>query len=300
LEAQIRFIKTPSLEIAYEQTGPDSGEALVLLHGFPYDPREYDELRDRIARDDRHIIVPYLRGFGPTKYASLDLMRSGQQAGIGKDIIDLLNALGIPRATLVGYDWGGRGACVAAALWPERVRGLVSVGGYTIQNIAKAVVTPDSAEQEMQYWYQWYFHTERGVRGLEQNRDELCKLLWKMWSPTWKFDEQLYTATAKSFHNADFVPTVIHSYRHRYANAPGDPALEAFEQRLAQRPTIACPTIALHGEDDRVSPSKSSENQEKLFTGSYERRIVRGGHCPPAEDPEATAKAIEDVLARSA
>jgi pimeloyl-ACP methyl ester carboxylesterase len=203
-----------------------------------------------------------------------------------KKVVDFLDALKIGRATLVGYDWGSRAACVAAALWPERVRALISVGGYTIQNIALSARNPQSAEQEHQFWYQWYFQTERGREGLEQNRDELCKLLWKLWSPTWRFAENLFVTTAKSFHNPDFVATVIQSYRHRYANAAGDPSLEALEKQLAGQPKIAVPTIALQGEDDRVNPPSSSEKQESQFTGHYERKLLqRVGHCPLRKPP---------------
>jgi pimeloyl-ACP methyl ester carboxylesterase len=280
--------------------GPDGGEPILLLHGFPYDVRQYDEVRDRIARDDRRVIVPYLRGFGPTRYLSEEVFRSGQQAALGKDIIDLLDALKIERATLVGYDWGGRGACVAAALWPSRVRALVSVGGYTIEDIAKSAVTPQSAEQEHQFWYQWYFQTERGRQGLDQRRDELCKLLWSMWSPAWQFDEEVFATTAKSFHSPDFVSTVIHSYRHRYANVAGDPTLELFEARLAERSVIKCPAIVLHGDDDRVNPPSTSEGQERYFTSHFERRVLHHvGHCPPAEEPNAVSQAIEDIICLS-
>jgi len=216
---------------------------------------------------------------------------------LGKDILDLLDALKIERATVVGYDWGGRGACVAAALWPRRVRALVSVGGYTVQDISKATITPESAEQELQFWYQWYFQTERGRQGLDIHRDEICRLLWTLWSPGWKFSQDLFRATAKSFQNPDFVATAIQSYRHRYSNAPGDPALEELEVQLAKRPPISCPTIVLHGEDDRVNPPSTSQGQEDYFTSDYERRVLRGvGHCPPSESPNEVAQAIEDVM----
>ena len=218
----------------------------------------------------------------------------------GKDVLDLLDALGIKRATLAGYDWGGRAACIAAALWPARVRALVSVGGYDIQDIAKSAATPESADQEHQYWYQWYFHTERGRIGLERNRDEIAKLLWRMWSPTWSFSESEFARTAQSFQNPDFVATVIQSYRHRYGNAAGDPALEEFEKCLARKPPIGVPTIALHGERDGVNPPSVSENQEGLFTKHFERRLLPNiGHCPPAEAPAEFSRAIEDALAAS-
>ena len=289
--------RTSALRVAYEQTGPDSGEPILLLHGFPYDVRQYDGVRDRIASNHRRVIVPYLRGFGPTRYLSKEVFRSGQQAALGKDVVDLLDALGLERATLVGYDWGGRAACVTAALWPKRVRALVSVGGYTIQDIAKSATTPQTAEQERQLWYQWYFQTERGRRGLEENRNELCRLLWRTWSPGWQFDDGLFATTANSFQNPDFVPTAIHSYRHRYACAPGDPALEGFESRLAEKPVISCPTIVLHGGSNPVNPPSTSEGQERQYTNRYERRVVPDiGHCLPAEQPHAVKQAIEDLL----
>jgi pimeloyl-ACP methyl ester carboxylesterase len=301
MDKATQTVTTSALHIVYEQTGPDSGEPILLLHGFPYDVRAYDTVLGLLEKKNRRLMVPYLRGFGPTRYRSPEVLRSGQQAALGKDIVDLLDALRIKRATLMGYDWGGRAACVAAALWPERVRALVSVGGYTIQNIAEAAAIPEPAEQEHQFWYQWYFQTKRGHRGLAQNRDEIAKLLWRMWSPNWLFEESLFAATAKSFRNPDFVSTVIHSYRHRYANAPGDPGLEALEERLAAKPTIAVTTIALHGDADRVDPPPSPGAHASQFTGFFEERFLdKVGHCPPSEAPDAVSQAIEDVLQISA
>ena len=293
METTLQTARTGSLKVGYEQTGPDQGEPILLLHGFPYDVRQFDDVRDRIANERRRVIVPYLRGFGPTEYLSEKVCRSGQQAALGKDVVDLLDALGIESATLVGFDWGGRGACVAAALWPERVRGLVSVGGYTVQEIAKSA-KPKSAEQERQLWYQWYFQTERGRHGLAANRKEISRLLWQAWSPDWRFSDEVFDRTAWSFENPDFVATAIQSYRHRYGNAPGDPALEELEMRLAGKPVIQCPTMVLHGEDDPVDPVKGSEGQEGQFSGRYERRVLRKvGHCVPAEAPEAVREALE-------
>lgn len=299
MDTLLHRAKTPTLNIAYEQTGPNTGDPILLLHGFPYDVREYDALRDRLARArrPRRIIVPYLRGYGPTLYASDTAFRSGQQAALGKDVIDLMDALRIERATLVGYDWGGRAACVAAALWPERVRALLSVDSYAIQDIAKSTTTPQSVEQEKQFWYQWYFQTERGRRGLAGNRNSLCKDLWKTWSPNWHFDDKLFATTAQSFQNPDFVDTVIHSYRHRYSDAPGDPALEPLEARLAKQPKIICPTTVLKGASDPVDPPSTTEKQEKHFTNRYTRRILpKIGHCVPAEAPEAVERAVNDLL----
>jgi pimeloyl-ACP methyl ester carboxylesterase len=290
-------VVTPELHLVYEETGPASGDPVLLLHGFPYDVREYDGVRDRISSAGCRVIVPYLRGFGPTRYRSADIVRSGQQAALGRDVVDLLDALQIERATLVGYDWGSRAACVAAALWPARVRALVSVGGYTIQDIAKAAAAPESAEQEHQFWYQWYFQTERGRAGLEQNRHALCRLMWRMWSPTWQLENGLFETTAKSFDNPDFVATVIQSYRHRYGNAAGAPDLDLLEERLAQMPKIAATTVVLHGECDSVNPPSTSEGQECQFSGHYERRVLPNvGHCPPAEAPDEVGRAIEEIL----
>ncbi len=292
----IHTATTPTLDIAYEQAGPPDGEPVLLLHGYPYSPRCYDAVRAELAGRGHRVIVPYLRGYGPTRYRSAATPRSGQQAALGQDVVDLLDALGLARATLVGYDWGGRGACVAAALWPERVRALVTCGGYRIQNIA-AAVTPKPPEQEQRYWYQWYFHTERGRQGLAANRAEIGERLWQLWSPRWRFDQALYAATAVAFENPDFVDTVIHSYRHRYGNAPGDPALEPLERRLAEKPRITVPAVVLHGEDDNVEPVDSSEGQERQFTAYCQRHTLPGvGHCPPQEAPDAVVRAVAEVL----
>ena len=289
--------RTKSLNVAYEQTGPADGQAVLLLHGFPYDVRQYDAVRDGLQSLHVRVIVPYLRGFGPTTYASASTFRSGQQAALGRDVIDLLDVLDIERAVLAGYDWGGRAACITAALWPERVQGLVS-SGYTIQDIASAATTPQDPELEHQLWYQWYFHTERGRAGLEKNRSELCKLLWKMWSPTWNFSEEAFATTAKSFDNPDFVATVIHSYRHRYGNAAGDPTLQGLEDRLASKPQITAPAITVNGEDDHVEPASARKKEASRFSSHYERRVLpRVGHCISAEAPTELTQAIRDILA---
>lgn len=298
ISTALRTATTSALYIAYEHTGPETGEAIILLHGFPYDVREYDDVRDELAMEGYRVIVPYLRGFGPTRYRSDQILRSGQQSALGKDVLELLDALNIERVVLVGYDWGSRAACVAAALWPERVRALVSVGGYTIQDIPTSAKSPECPDQEQRFWYQWYFNTERGRMGLSENRIAICRLLWRTWSPTWQFEESLFASTAKSFDNPDFVTTVVHSYRHRYANALGNPLLEALEEQLARRPKIAAPTICLHGENDGVDPPSSSEGQQSQFTGDFERRLLpQVGHCPPKEAPGPVCQAINDSLA---
>lgn len=292
----VKRVRTSTLEIAYEESGPATGFPVLLMHGFPYDPRSYDEVVPRIVAAGHRAIVPYLRGYGQTRFLSAATPRSGQQAAMGRDLLDLMDALNLPRAALVGFDWGGRGACVVAALWPERVRGLVIANGYSIQNIA-ASKTPAPPEQENRLWYQYYFHTERGRAGLQANRRELTKLLWRLWSPNWKFDDATFERTAASFDNPDFVDVVIHSYRHRFGYVAGDPALESIEQRLASLPRIPAPTIVLHGEGDGVNRPPANDAQARFFTGPYQRRLIPViGHNVPQEAPEATARAILELV----
>ncbi len=278
-------------------SGPPDGAPVVLLHGFPYDPRAYDGVVKTLVAAGCRAIVPYLRGYGPTRFLSADTPRSGQQAALGHDLLALLDTLRLSRVALVGYDWGGRAACIVAALWPERVRCLVSVGGYNIQDIS-ASARPLPPEQEHRLWYQYYFHTERGRAGLEANRRPLGKLLWRLWSPNWQFDSATYERTAESFDNPDFVDVVIHSYRHRYGYAAGDPDLDEIEQRLAARPLITVPAIVLHGGGDGVSPAVSSESHERFFTGPYQRLVIPlVGHNLPQENPGTVAAAILELLA---
>jgi pimeloyl-ACP methyl ester carboxylesterase len=285
-------IRTKVLEIAYQESGPADGPPVILLHGFPDDVHAYDGVAPPLAGDGCRVLVPWLRGYGPTRFLDAATPRSGQQAALGADLRDFMDALGIRQAILAGYDWGGRAACVVAALWPERVRGLVSITGYNIQDIANAT-KPASAAAEYRHWYQWYFHTERGRAGLTQNRHDICRLLWKLWSPNWTFDDATYQRTGESFDNPDFVDVVIHSYRHRYGATPGDPVLEPIEQRLAAQPKIAVPTIVLHGEADGVGPPQNSVHHARHFTSRYERRVIPvAGHFLPNEAPQAVVQAI--------
>jgi pimeloyl-ACP methyl ester carboxylesterase len=292
----LKRARTRTLEIAYEDSGPETGFPVLLMHGFPYDPRCYDEVVPPLAAQGYRAIVPYLRGYGATRFLSPATPRSGQQGALGQDLVDLMDALNLPRAALAGFDWGGRAACIAAALWPERVRCLVSANGYNIQDIA-ASVKPGPPAQEHRLWYQYYFHTERGRAGLAANRREFCKLLWQLWSPNWKFDDATYERTAQSFDNPDFVDVVIHSYRHRYGYAPGDPALEDVEKRLATRPPITVPTIVLQGEGDGVGVASRADTQARFFTGPYQRRLIPViGHDVPQEAPKVTAAALLELL----
>jgi len=293
----LKHVKAGVLDIAYEGNGDANGNPVVLLHGFPYDIHAYDEVTPLLDAAGCRVLTPYLRGYGPTRFLSKDTPRSGQQAVLAHDLLAFMDALAIPRAVLAGYDWGGRAACLVAALWPERVRGLVSANGYNIQDIANSV-NPGPAAQEHRMWYQYYFHTERGRAGLQKNRRDICKLLWQLWSPNWKFDDATFEASAKSFDNPDFVDVVIQSYRHRFGYAPGDPAYEPYERQLAARPPIKVPTIVLHGEGDGVGVATASDTQARFFTGPYQRRLIPViGHDVPQEAPKETAAAILELAA---
>lgn len=281
------------LDVAYLEFGPPDGAPVILLHGFPYDAYACEAVAERLAAAGRRAIAPFLRGYGPTRFLSAATPRSGQQAALAADLLALMDALAIESAVLAGYDWGGRAACIVSALWPQRVRGLVSSGsGYNIQNIA-AAGRPVAPEQEHRFWYQYYFHSERGRAGLTLNRRPLCRLLWKLWSPSWEFDDATFERSAVSFENPDFVDVVIHSYRHRFGGIPGDPALDAIEAQLAPQPEISVPAIVLQGEDDGVDPPGPVDVDAPHFKGPYERRsFARAGHNLPQEIPEAFAEAV--------
>jgi len=288
--------RTPTLEIAYETHGRADGVPVVLLHGFPDDARAFDGMAPPLVSAGCRVLVPYLRGYGPTRFLDANEPRMAQQAAIGQDLLDFLDALGIAAAALAGYDWGGRAACIAAIIAAARVRALVTIGGYNVQNTV-APSAPGSVAQERAYWYQWYFNTERGRAGLAKHRRGLCRLLWQEWSPTWKFDDATFDRTAPSFDNPDFVPVVIHSYRHRHGNAPGDPRLEAIEARLAARPPITVPTVILHGGDDAVSLARGVGRDIALFPAGTEERVVPGvGHFMPRENPQAVVDALLKVI----
>jgi len=288
----LKYINAGDLCVAYEESGNVDGTTIILMHGFPYDIRTYDAVTKHLLTENCRIIVPYLRGYGPTKFLSADTLRSGQQAALASDLIALMDALSIQKAIVGGYDWGGRACCIVSALYPERILGLVSMAGYNIQNIAK-YSEPDTPEIEKLNWYQFYFHSERGRIGLTKYRKELCRLLWSNWSPTWKFDDVTFEASAVSFNNPDFVDVVVHSYRHRYGLAKGDPKFEAIEQSLQKQPTIKVPAIILDAEADGVEPFSGTGKDANYFEGGYERRVVKGvGHNLPQESPAEFAKAI--------
>jgi pimeloyl-ACP methyl ester carboxylesterase len=291
-----KHIHAGVLNISYVELGPESGPPVVLMHGFPYDIEAYAEVAPLIAAAGCRVIVPYLRGFGETKFLDPETPRSGEQAALGADLLALLSALSIPKAILAGYDWGGRAACVVAALWPERCKGLVSFNSYNIQNIAQSLL-PDTPMNEHRLWYQYYFHSERGRNGLEKNRSSLIRLLWELWSPTWRFNDKAFEKSCPSFDNSDFVDVVIHSYRHRYGLVQGDPAYADIEARLALQPKITVPTITFDGADDGIREPSSTDKDSHLFLNSRSHRIVPGvGHNMPQESPGIFADAILELV----
>jgi pimeloyl-ACP methyl ester carboxylesterase len=290
----IKHVDAGVLNVGYVEIGPANGWPVVLLHGFPYDIHAYDEVAPQLAAEGARVIVPYLRGYGPTTFLSSETLRSGQQGALGADLLALLDALKIPSALLAGYDWGGRAACVVSALWPDRARGLVSYNSYNIQNIAKAM-EPDKPEGEYGIWYQYYMQTERGRAGVKKDRRSFCHLLWKLWSPTWKFDEATFERTAQSFDNPDFVDVVIHSYRHRFGAVAGDPNYDEIEQRLAGQPDISVPTVTLDGATDGIRPAGTAA-QAVHFTGRHEHRLIQNaGHNISQEAPRAFVEAVLTV-----
>jgi pimeloyl-ACP methyl ester carboxylesterase len=291
-----RTIHAGVLNIALHEAGPNGGTPVFLIHGFPYDIHTFVDVVPLLVAKGCKVYVPYLRGFGPTMFLSATTPRSGEQAALGADLLALMDALNVKQATLAGYDWGGRAACVVAALWPERCTGLVSFNSYNIQNIAKAMV-PDTAANEHSLWYQYYFHSERGRAGLAKDRRGVCRLLWQLWSPTWKFDEATFERSAKAFDNPDFVDVVIQSYRHRFALAEGDPAYLDIERRLAAQPVITVPTITFDGADDGVRPPAAATQHGHLFSGPRSHRLVPGvGHNMPQEVPEVFANAVLELI----
>jgi pimeloyl-ACP methyl ester carboxylesterase len=292
----LKHIDAGVLNVAYFESGPAAGPPVLLMHGFPYDIHAYAEVAPILAAQGCRVIVPYLRGFGPTSFRAAATPRSGEQAALGADLLALLDALAIPRAVLAGYDWGGRAACVVAALWPQRCAGLLSFNSYNIQDIAQAM-RPDSPENEHRLWYQYYFHSERGRAGLAKDRRAVCRLLWKLWSPTWEFDDATFERSAVAFDNPDFVDVVIHSYRHRFGLVAGDPALAQIEQRLAQQPPIGVPTITFDGADDGVRPPAEAAQHARRFTGPREHRVVPGvGHNMPQEVPRVFSDAVMELV----
>jgi pimeloyl-ACP methyl ester carboxylesterase len=292
----LRQVDAGVINIAYHEAGPADGPAVMLMHGFPYDVHSYVDVAPQLAGQGCRVIVPYLRGYGPTRFRDAKTPRSGEQAAVGADMMALMDAIGIERAVFAGYDWGGRAACVGAALWPERCIGLVCGNGYLIQDIANAMV-PMPPERELALWYQYYFQLERGRAGLAANRREIAKILWKQWSPSWAFDEACFERTAVAYDNPDYVDVVIHSYRHRYGVVEGDPQYTDIQRRLAALPVITVPSITMDGADDGViAPTDGAASAGKFTARRAHRIIPRAGHNLPQEAPEAFAAAVMELL----
>ncbi len=288
-------IKAGLLSVAYAEAGPAEGPPVLLLHGWPYDIYSYVDVAALLASAGYRVIVPYLRGYGPTRFLSDATDRNGQQSVVALDIIALMDALKIPKAVIGGYDWGARTADIIAALWPQRCKALVSVSGYLIgsQQANRAPLPPKA---ELQWWYQYYFATDRGRAGYERNRHEFNKLIWQLASPRWEFDDATYDRTAASFNNPDHVAIVIHNYRWRLGLAKGEPKYDELEKRLASFPVITVPSITMEG-DANGAPHPEPAAYAKFFTGKYEHRQVGGGvgHNLPQEAPQAFAQAIIDA-----
>jgi pimeloyl-ACP methyl ester carboxylesterase len=289
----VKQIDAGALNVGYAEVGPADGPAVLLLHGWPYDIHAYSEVATLLGSKGYRAIVPYLRGYGSTRFRSSDAPRNGQQSVFAVDMIDFLDALGIKRAIIGGFDWGSRTAAIMGALWPERCKALVCVSGYLIVN-REANQQPLPPRAELGWWYQYYFATERGRRGYDKNRYEFNKLIWTNASPAWHFDDATFDRTAASFNSPDHVAIVIHNYRWRLKLAEGEPRYDGLEEKLARAPVITVPAVTIGSDFDGAAADGSA--YAKQFTGRYSHRILTGvGHNVPQEAPEAFAKAIIDV-----
>jgi pimeloyl-ACP methyl ester carboxylesterase len=291
--AALKQIHAGMLNVGYAEAGPIDGPAVILLHGWPYDIHSYVDVAPLLASAGYRVIVPYLRGYGTTRFLSAATFRNGQQSVVAVDIIALMDALRIKKAIVAGYDWGARTAGIVAALWPERCKALVSVSGYLITNL-KANQQPLPPQAELGWWYQYYFATERGRLGYDKNRHDFAKLIWKQASPAWDFDDATFDRSAAAFNNPDHVSIVIHNYRWRLSLAAGDPHLDHLERRLQEAPVIAVPTITIASDFDGANADGTSYARQ--FSGKYSHRIFKGiGHNVPQESPQAFAQAVVDV-----
>src|SRR5271170_3979249 len=294
--APLKQIKAGLLDVGYAEAGPAAGPPVILLHGWPYDIYSYVDVTPLLAQAGYRVIVPYLRGYGTTRFLSDQTIRNGQPSAVAVDIIALMDALKIEKATLAGYDWGARTANIIAALWPERCKAMVSVSGYLIGS-PEAGKMPLPPKAELQWWYQFYFATERGREGYAKYRHDFAKLIWQIASPQWSFDDATFDRSAASFDNPDHVAIVIHSYRWRLGLAEGEPKYDDLEKRLAVGPVVSVPTITLEGDANGAPHYPDPSAFAKKFTGKYAHRTITGGvgHNLPQEAPEAFAKAVIDV-----
>jgi pimeloyl-ACP methyl ester carboxylesterase len=291
----LKQIDAGVLNVGYAEAGPADGRVVILLHGWPYDIYSYVDVAPLLASAGYRVIIPYLRGYGTTRFLASETVRNGQQSVIAVDIIALMDALKIEKATIAGYDWGARTANIIAALWPERCKAMVSVSGYLIGSVA-ANKMPLPPKAELQWWYQYYFATERGRAGYEQYRHDFAKLIWQIASPKWDFDDATFDRSAAAFGNPDHVSIVIHNYRWRLGLAEGEPKYDELEKRLAEGPVITVPTITLEG-DANGAPHPDPSSYAKKFSGKYANRIITGGvgHNLPQEAPQAFAEAVVEV-----
>jgi pimeloyl-ACP methyl ester carboxylesterase len=291
----LKHIHAGVLDVAYAELGPANGPVVILLHGWPYDIHSYEAVAPALAAKGYRVLIPYARGYGETRFLSADTLRNAEPAALGQDVIDFMDALHIKRAVFGGFDWGARSADIVAALWPERVKALVSVSGYLIgsQEAGKSPLPP---EAEYQWWYQYYFATERGRLGYEKNHHDFAKLIWRNASPKWNFDDATYERSAQALENPDHVAITVHNYRWRLNLVGGEMKYDGLEKRLAQAPKIAVPTIALEG-DANGAPHPKPEAYAKQFTGKYEFRLITGGvgHNLPEEAPTAFTQAVIDA-----
>lgn len=291
----LSYTNTSRLQIAYYEAGPSDGPVVLLLHGWPYDINSYIDVAPALASKGYHVIAPYLRGNGPTTFLNTTTFRSGEQAALGYDIIELLDALDIQKAIFAGYDWGGRGACVAAALWPERCSGLVSVNSYLIQDLSQAWV-PLAANIEAGFWYFYYFLTPRGEAALAEHPKDIARVVWTRNSPKWNYTEADLDRAAETFVNPDYISVVTHVYRHRLLYAPGDPDYAEIETALLAQPPIPVPAVTLDGLDDGNFPATNGSSSAKYFTGPRVHHQVPGaGHNLPQEAPQAFIDAVIEV-----
>jgi pimeloyl-ACP methyl ester carboxylesterase len=297
--ASLKQVDAGLLNVGYAEAGPADGPVVILLHGWPYDIYSYVDVTPLLAQAGYRVIVPYLRGYGTTRFLSSDTMRNGQQSVVAVDIIALMDALKIEKATIAGFDWGARTADIIAALWPERCKALVSVSGYLIGN-QQAGKAPLPPKAEMQWWYQYYFATERGRAGYDKYRNDFSKLIWQLASPKWDFDDATFARSAAAFDNSDHVAIVIHNYRWRLDLAEGEQKYDDLEKRLAAAPVITVPTITLEG-DANGAPHPEPSAYARMFSGKYSHRTIKGGigHNLPQEAPQAFAEAVIDVAAES-
>jgi len=289
---EIKQVKAGLLNVGYAETGPANGQAVILLHGWPYDIHSYAEVAALLAAKGYRVIVPHLRGHGTTQFLSAQTFRNGQQAAVALDIIALMDALNIKQAIIGGFDWGARTANIIAALWPERCKAMVSVNGYLINNLERNK-QPLPPKAEWGWWYQYYFATERGLLGYTANWHDFNKLIWKNVSPKWDFDDATYERSAASFKNPDYVAIVIHNYRWRLSVAPGEAQYDTIEKQLAAAPVITVPSVTLDGDSDGVVPAGDGSAFAKKFSGKHVHHIIKGaGHNLPQEAPRAFADAI--------